>query len=458
MNPLWTAEELVHASGGTMPAPFAATGVSIDTRTLRPGELFVALAGENRDGHQFVANALAKGAAGALVHADVPGVDQGKLLRVEDTVAALSRLGAYARARFVGRLVGVTGSVGKTTTKEMLRTILAAQGPTHAAEASYNNHWGVPLTLARLPAAATFCVCEIGMNHPGEIEPLARLARPHVTLITAIERAHVGHLGSIEAIADEKAAIMRGLEPGGLAVLPGESRFLERMLGRAGAAQVVTFGANPNADSRLLELDQDANGSIIVGSVRGTVVRFRLNAPGRHMAMNAMGALAAAAGLGVDPVAGAGALEGFIPIAGRGARRSISLPGGDALLLDESYNASAAAVRAALAVLRLQPAARRIAVLGDMLELGEEGPAEHAGLAPDVSAAADVLFACGPLMRNLFDAVPLALRGGHAADSASLAPVVARSVAPGDAILVKGSLGSRMKLVVAALENLAETR
>ena len=251
MNPLWTAEELVHASGGTMPAPFAATGVSIDTRTLRPGELFVALAGENRDGHQFVANALARGAAGALVHADVPGVDQAKLLRVEDTLAALSRLGAYARARFAGRLVAVTGSVGKTTTKEMLRTILAAQGPTHAAEASYNNHWGVPLTLARLPAAAAFCVCEIGMNHPGEIEPLARLARPHVTLITAIERAHVGHLGSIEAIADEKAAIMRGLEPGGLAVLPGESRFLERMLGRAGAAQVVTFGANPNADTQV---------------------------------------------------------------------------------------------------------------------------------------------------------------------------------------------------------------
>ena len=298
-------------------------------------------------------------------------------------LAALSRLGAYARARFVGRLVAVTGSVGKTTTKEMLRTILAAQGPTHAAEASYNNHWGVPLTLARLPAAAAFCVCEIGMNHPGEIEPLARLARPHVTLITAIERAHVGHLGSIEAIADEKAADHAR----------ARARRARRSAGGVSGswsgcwAGRVPRRSSPSAPTRmpmrrLLELDQDANGSIIVGSVRGTVVRFRLNAPGRHMAMNAMGALAAAAGLGVDPVAGAGALEGFIPVAGRGVRRSISLPGGDALLLDESYNASAAAVRAALAVLRLQPAARRIAVLGDMLELGEEGPAEHAGLAP----------------------------------------------------------------------------
>ena len=221
MTALWTMHDLLEATGGTMPTPFAATGVSIDTRTLQPGDLFVALAGEAGDGHEFVADALAAGAAGAMVHRDVSNAAH--LLQVDDTLAGLHRLGGYARQRFTGRLVAVTGSVGKTTTKEMLRTILARFAPTHAAVASYNNHWGVPLTLARLPLDAEFCVAEIGMNHPGEIAPLARLAQPHVAVITTIEKAHIGYLGTIEAIADEKAAILQGLEPGGVAVLPADS-------------------------------------------------------------------------------------------------------------------------------------------------------------------------------------------------------------------------------------------
>ena len=452
-QPLWTASELVEATGGTLSQPFDANGLSIDTRTLAPGDLFVALLGEGRDGHAFVADALTKGASGALVHDDVSSSEP--ILRVDDTLAGLARLGAFARSRFGingGLCVAVTGSVGKTTTKEMLRAALSAFGTTHAAVASYNNHWGLPLTLARIPRAARFCVAEIGMNHAGEIAPLARLARPHVALITTIAKAHVGHLGSIEAIADEKASVMRGLESGGIAVLPADSSHIGRLREAVGDGVVLTFGTDPSADVRLMHLESDANGSLIPVDIVGHMASLRLNAPGRHMAMNAVATLAVVAALGFDPVKAINALEPFSPLAGRGARRELALPDGSALLLDESYNGNGASMRAALDVLRLQSARRRIAVLGDMLELGDEGPAEHAGLAEAVAASADCLFTCGPLMRNLFDAVPASLRGAHAADSAALAPVVAAAIARGDAILVKGSLGSGMKRVIEAIE------
>ncbi len=450
--PLWTADDLVEATAGVLTTPFDASGVSIDTRTIQPGDLFVALVGEGRDGHEFAADALAKGAAGAMVHRAVPGAD--RLLTVDDTLAALARLGGFARVRFPGQVVAITGSVGKTTTKEMLRTILSAFGPTHAAVASYNNHWGLPLTLARIPRDARYCVAEIGMNHVGEIAPLAGLARPHVGVITTVEKAHIGHLGSIEAIAAEKAALLTGLEPNGVAVLPVDSPLFPHLRAAAGTHPVIGFGAGPSADVRLIDMEAEAGGSTIQADVSGREVRFTLNAPGRHMAMNAMAALAAVTALGLDPVAAARVIERFAPITGRGARRKIALPGGNALLLDESYNGNGASMRAGLDVLRLQPATRRIAVLGDMLELGEAGQAEHAGLAADVARSADLLFACGPLMRHLFDAVPPALRGAHAADSAALAPVVAAAITAGDAILVKGSLGSRMKRIVDAIDAL----
>nr|WP_294556562.1 UDP-N-acetylmuramoyl-tripeptide--D-alanyl-D-alanine ligase [uncultured Rhodopila sp.] len=447
---LWTAHELAEAAGGVLSAPFDANGVSIDTRTLTPGDLFIALLGEGRDGHAFVADAIARGAAGAMVHADV--APAAPTLRVDDTLAGLTRLGGFARARFAGRLVAVTGSVGKTTTKEMLRAALSAFGPTHAAAASYNNHWGLPLTLAVIPRAARFCIAEIGMNHAGEIEPLARLARPHVALITAIAKAHIGHLGSIEAIADEKAAIARGLEPGGIAVFPADSPHLPRLRAAASGASVLTFGSDPAADVRLLHAEADAGGSLIQVDVLGRSVGLRLNAPGRHMALNATATLAAIAALGLDAAKAAAALESFAPLAGRGSRRELAIPGGTILLLDESYNGNGASMRAALEVLRLQPDRRRIAVLGDMLELGDEGPAEHAGLAEAVEQCADVLFTCGPLMRHLHDSVPSGRRGAHAADSNALAPIVAKAIADGDAVLVKGSLGSGMKRIIATLE------
>jgi UDP-N-acetylmuramoyl-tripeptide--D-alanyl-D-alanine ligase len=445
---LWTAAELIEATGGTLSRPFDVDGLSIDTRTLAAGDLFVALLGEGRDGHAFVADALAKGAAGAMVHASRPG----PVLLVDDTLAGLTRLGGFGRWRFGGRLVAVTGSVGKTTTKEMLRGALAAFGPVHAAVASYNNHWGVPLTLARMQADAAFGVVEIGMNHAGEIAPLARLARPHVTVITTVAKAHVGHLGSIEAIADEKAAIMTGLEPGGIAVLPADSEQLERLRAAAGGALVMTFGADRAADVRLVHLEADADGSLIHVDILGHTASLRLNAPGQHMAMNALATLAVVAALGLEPTQAIDALEAFAPLTGRGARREIAVGCGTALLLDESYNGNGASMRAALDVLRLQPARRRVAVLGDMLELGDEGPAEHAALADAVVGSADCLFTCGPLMRRLFDAVPESVRGFHTVNSAALAPVVVKALRRGDAVLVKGSLGSGMKRVIEAIE------
>jgi UDP-N-acetylmuramoyl-tripeptide--D-alanyl-D-alanine ligase len=452
---LWTPEELTEATGGRLLASFAPEGVSIDTRSLVRGDLFIAVVGEGRDGHAFAADAMARGASGIMAHADVAA---GPVLRVDDTLAGLHRLGAFARSRFTGdRVVAVTGSVGKTTSKEMLRAALSVFGPVHAAVASYNNHWGVPLTLARMPRDTSYCVAEIGMNHPGEIAPLSRLVRPHVVLITAIARAHVGHMGGIEGIADEKASIVAGLEPNGIAVLPIDSDQFPRLCAGVGKARVLTFGTAPNADIRLLEALSDADGSRVRADLAGSSVTFRVNAPGSHMAMNAVAVLATVVAMGLDPIVAIAGLEQFLPLTGRGLRRSVALAEGEALLLDESYNANGASMRAALDILRLQPARRRIAVLGDMLELGDEGPAEHAGLAESLGSSADLLFACGPLMRHLFDAVPVAMQAAHSANSLELAPIVAAAVAAGDAVLVKGSLGSGMNRVVQAIDAAAST-
>jgi UDP-N-acetylmuramoyl-tripeptide--D-alanyl-D-alanine ligase len=446
---LWREDELAAAIGAPGAAGFAASGVSIDTRSLQPGDLFVALAGV-RDGHDFVAEALAKGAAGAMISRDVPVA--GKFLRVEDTLAGLTRLGQFARARSAAKIIAVTGSVGKTTTKEMLRRALAGFGTVHAADASFNNHIGVPLTLARLPRDADFAVLELGMNHPGEIAPLARLARPHVAMITAIQRAHIGLMGSLGAIAAEKATIFLGLTTGGTAILPSDTEFFEAVASVVPeSVRQIVFGAGSLAQARLVAVDSDAMGCTARAEIGGLQLRFHLAAPGRHMAMNALAALAGCYALGLDVEKAAAALDGFAPVAGRGVRKAIALGGAEAILLDESYNASAASVRAALEVLRLQPG-RHVAVLGDMLELGDDARDEHEALAAEVDDAADVLFACGQMMGYLFNRMPAAKQGGYAANAEMLAPIVKAAARPGDAILVKGSYGSRMRDVVAVLE------
>lgn len=453
MTSLWNSAELRTATNGTLAADIAVTGVSIDSRSIAQGDIFIALR-DQRDGHEFVTDALSRGAVIAMVdHAPPSAVDMAKLLHVTDTLAGLTALGAAGRARAAARVVGITGSVGKTTTKEMLRVALGAFGATHASAASHNNHWGVPLTLARLPRDAEFVVIEMGMNNRGEIAPLSRLAQPHVGIITSIGTAHIGNLGSQAAIAAEKGDIIAGIAPGGTAILPADSAFLPELTTRARDAglQVMTHGEAEGADARLQSYQASAVGGDAEIMLAGQRLSLCFSTPGRHVARNACAVLAAVAALGLTPEIAARALADFTAGAGRGARQRIAVAGGEALLIDDSYNASVASVRAGLAVLAAQPATRRILAFGDMLELGAEGPAQHAQLAGDTMKTCDLVFCCGPLSNHLFQALPAAQRGGHFPDSTSLAPVLRAALKPGDAVLVKGSLGSRMGVIIKTL-------
>ncbi|MBV1831560.1 UDP-N-acetylmuramoyl-tripeptide--D-alanyl-D-alanine ligase [Komagataeibacter sp. AV436] len=454
MTVLWSRADLEAATSGRFPSSgagvIAGTGVSIDTRTLQPGDVFIALIGENSNGHAHAAAALAAGAAAVVAHE--PCGDDPRILKVEDTLAALQGMARFARARFAGRMLAVTGSVGKTSVKDMLHAALGACGPTHCAVASYNNHWGVPLTLARLPAASAYCVCEIGMNHPGEIAPLAAMVRPDVAVVTTVAASHLGLMGSIDAIAQEKAELLLALPAGGIGVIPagiaGNTHF-ERNATHVGA-MLWRVGTTPECTARADDVAQDAHGSTFSLTLPGWRGVARVNAPGRHMAENAMLALAAAHAAGADMGRAVAGLATFRPGAGRGALAKVMHD--NVALLDESYNASPASVRAALDLLGLVATGRRIAVLGDMLELGTFARHEHASLLPAVRANADAVFCCGPNMKILFDSLPPALRGAWAPDSTTLAPLVRAGLRAGDTVMVKGSLGSRMRHVVAALQ------
>ena len=463
MSPLWTEAELEDALGVAPGAPVAGRvcGVSIDTRTLAAGDLFIAIRGETHDGHDYVARALEAGASAAVVSRERARslTPLGPVFAVDDPLKAMERLGVAARRRSQAKIVAVTGSVGKTSVKEMLRVMLSSCGETHASAASYNNHWGVPLTLARLPATAAFAVIEIGMNHPGEITPLVRMARPHAALVTTIAPVHIEYLGSLEAIADAKAEIFAGLEPGGTAVINRDAPQAERLAAaaRAQGARVLTFGASAGSDARLLETIEKGEASEVRARVFDRELRFDLGAPGLHMAQNAVGALLAASVLGADVSACAAALARYTPQKGRGARFAVRTPGGSATIIDESYNANPASMRAALALLgaaKPGPDGRRIAVIGDMLELGPEGAAMHAALAADLAAnRIDLLYGAGPLTRALYDAAPARMRGAWAERSSELTPEVVGALRAGDIVMVKGSNGSRMAPLVTALRD-----
>ncbi len=461
MSALWTETELTDAFDAPPSARLTGTveGVSIDTRTLAPGDLFFAIKGETHDGHDHVARAFKAGAPAAVVQRDRASelAALGAVFAAEETLKAMERLGVAARARTAARVVAVTGSVGKTSAKEMLRAMLGGSGDTHASAASYNNHWGVPLTLSRLPAGAEFGVFEIGMNHAGEIAPLVRMVRPHAALITTIAPVHIEYLGSLEAIADAKAEIFLGLEPGGTAILNRDAPQFERLAAaaREHGARVRTFGASEGCDAALISCEQTDTGSRVSAKVLGRSLRFDLGAPGAHMAENALGALLAAEALGADLERSAGALACFAPQKGRGERTTLVAPGGAITLIDESYNANPASMRAALKLLgaaRPGPNGRRIAVIGDMLELGADGAAMHAALAADVAAnKVDLLFGAGPLTRSLYDAAPQAARAAWAELASELANEVVGALRAGDVVMVKGSNGSRMEPLVATL-------
>jgi UDP-N-acetylmuramoyl-tripeptide--D-alanyl-D-alanine ligase len=463
MSALWTIDDMTAAmqadKSGALPADVP--GLSIDSRSIARGEAFFAIKGDNRNGHDFVETALKAGAGVAVVARDQRKqfAADAPLLVVDDVLEGLRDLACAARARSQAKVIAVTGSVGKTGTKEALRLALSPDGETHVSAASYNNHWGVPLSLARCSASAKFAVFEIGMNHAGEITPLAKLVRPHVAIITAIEPVHLEYFGSLEKIADAKAEIFLGLEPGGAAVLNRDNAQYARLAAAAKAAgvtRVVSFGEHGKADARLLRHSLHAECSTVEARILGADVTYKLGAPGRHLVLNSLAVLAAASLVGADLALAALALTNLKPATGRGSRITLRVPGGSALLIDESYNANPASMAAAIALLGQAPVGnqgRRVAVLGDMLELGVQGIELHRGVAGPIEAASvDLVFCSGPLMRALWEALPSGRRGGYAETAAALEPAVLDAIRDGDAVMVKGSLGSKMGPIVKALE------
>lgn len=471
MTALWKAADAAAATGGRATTDWTVTGVSIDTRSLRPGDLFVALK-DVRDGHDFVAQALEKGAAAALVSRIPDGVSaDAPLLTVDDVLDGLTALGAAGRARTQAKVIGVTGSVGKTSTKEMLRVALTSTGRVHAAEASYNNQWGVPLTLARMPADTDVAIIEIGMNHPGEIAPLSRLTRPHVALITTVVGAHMEAFEGLDGIAREKAAIFEGLEPGGTAIIPGDLE-VSGILREAAGKTAICFGNDARNDWRLGDVRVSAAAVTAKAASPGGPLMFKIASPGRHFAENALAVLATAQALDADMALVIADLGRWAPPAGRGTLEDLVLDdfaeGMSLTLIDDAFNANPTSLNAALEILTAQTPTdgvgrvgrgRRIAMLGDMLELGRDEVAQHAAVATSPHlVGVDVIHCVGPLMHHLWEALPEDQRGEHVTDARDLVSRAHALVDAGDIVLVKGSKGSKISLVVDAIRKLGHAR
>ena len=458
---LWTDKTSEKATGGKSTGKWKVTGVSIDSRAVQPGDLFCAIKGDRFDGHAFCADALSRGAAALMVHHLPTGVNENApRIEVNDTIQALADLGKSARSETKAKIVAVTGSVGKTGTKESLKLGLSVQGTVHATLGNLNNHIGTPLTLSRMDPFVDWGVFEMGMNHAGEIGPLSRLVRPHAALITNVNPVHIGNFPSIEAIADAKAEIFEGVEPGGTAVLNRDQRLFARLAESAkrnGIEKILTFGALEEADVRLIEAVKTEEGTAVKADIMGDTLSYMVGAPGQHWVFNSLGVLAASFAIGADVEAVAKSLKDVGPSKGRGLQTTIPLgPGESFLLIDESYNASPPAVKAALDVMtdaNTGVSGRRIAVLGDMLELGDLSQELHEELAPAVlSAEVELLFTVGPNMAHLREKLPRSMHALHAEKASDLAAAIADLIRDGDVVLVKGSLGTGMKPIVEALE------
>ena len=464
----WLAEDVLCAVRGQYlhTQDWTAHGVSIDSRTVRAGDLFVAIKGPSLDGHDYVRAAFDAGAAAAIVDHQPPNVPpDAPLIFVEDTFTALQDLGRRGRARSSSTIAAVTGSVGKTSSKEQLRLMLGAVGDTYANEGSLNNMWGVPLSLARLPVSAQYGVFEVGMNHAGELGPLSREVLPHVALITNVEAVHLEFFASTEAIADAKAEIFLGMNPQGVAVLNRDNPHYARLLAAArtqGLKKTLSFGRDPKSDAHLLSITPDQDGTSAEALILGDKVSYRIGAPGAHLAFNALGTLLTCAAMGADVMACADALAAYRLPEGRGTRRTVDLAtGGSFTLIDETFNASPIATHAAIDVLgtiKTVSGGRRIVALGDMRELGDTGPSLHAGLAETlIKNRIDLVHCCGDLMLSLYDALPPAMRGAHTPHSAELASCVAADIKAGDVVMVKGSKSMKMPYVIDALDALSKT-
>ncbi len=465
MTVLWTADELIEATGGrplgTMPD--AVLGISIDTRSLVPGDAFFAIKGDTMDGHDF-ATAAIKAGARLLVVAEgkLPALGRlsAPMIVVPDVLAALEKTGVAARARAQAKIIAVTGSAGKTSTKEALRHALSAVGKVHASAASFNNHWGVPLTLARMHADCDYAIFEIGMNHEGEIRPLVKLVRPHVAIVTMVGAAHLGHFTSLDDIAKAKAEIFEGVFPGGAALVNRDDErwpLLARLAAEAGVSNVFGFGEDENAVYRLTNVALHADHSLISATIAGREIAARISVPGRHVVQNALAVLGAADLVGADVEKVALALGTLVAEAGRGRRHVLRHPRGPVTLIDESYNANPASMRAAIALLEATPVAgegRRIAVLGDMLELGSHSAALHSELADVIAATrTDVVLLAGPEMKALAGALPEGTNFEYRSGAEELKPLLIDTVGPGDVVMIKSSKGIGFSRLVEALVN-----
>ena len=457
MIPLWTSAQAERATQGQASSDWIAGGISIDTRTLEDGDLFVALHGPNFDGHDFVLDALSKGAAAAVVDKD----NVGSVLKVEDTMVALEALGRAARERTDATIIAVTGSVGKTGSKDALKFALSRQAETSANVGSLNNHWGVPLSLSRMPPKVAYGIFEMGMNHPGEINPLSRMVRPHVALITTVEAVHSEFFDSDEAIADAKAEVFAGLGSDGVVVLNRDNKHFHRLAAAArakGIKRVIGFGTWDAADFRLLEAVPDNGGTIVQADLGGTELTYRLAVAGRHWVLNSLGVLASIAAAGGDINAAAAALDEMEAGKGRGEFHVLHTADGKFTLIDESYNASPVSMKAAIEVLgETEPGSggRRIAVLGDMLELGQGSAWLHAGLIAVLEKEAiDLVFTAGDQMAHLAKALDPEMCAGHASNMSLLKAMVIKAIQPGDVVVVKGSAGSKTGIIVQAFLNL----
>ena len=463
MDWLWLADDMVRAMEGRPVGslPKGVSGLSIDSRSVGSGEAFFAIRGDRFDGHDFTSAAIANGASLLVVSEEkLPalGAVGVPMIVVDDVLAALGRLGVAARARSDAKIVAITGSVGKTTTKAMLAHALATGGAVHSAVASFNNHWGVPLTLARMPAKAEFGVFEIGMNHPGEIRPLVKMVRPHVAIVTTIAAAHLGYFSDLDEIAAAKAEIFEGIEPGGAAILNRDNEKYDLLRSAAagcGVERIFSFGADPAADFRLLGVELKPDRSDMRVSLLGEVLELTVGAPGRHIVDNALAVLGAVRLVGCDPGKAATALAALPMQKGRGERHRLRVGDGTVELIDESYNANPASMRAALALLaQASPVGdgRRIAVLGDMLELGRFSEQLHAGLCEPVdSADVDGLYLAGAEMAALAGAVSSRVAVKSFDDAVPLADELVRDLRAGDVVMVKSSLGLGFARVIKAL-------
>lgn len=450
---LWTAAKIAAATGGTASATFEANGVTFDSREVGPGDLFLAMTGESTDGHKFLDQAFDQGAAGAVVSRDTPHPH----VMVGDTFAALEALGKAARARTDARIIGVTGSVGKTGTKEALFAALdrSPAKKAHRSVKSYNNHTGVPLSLSRMPADTDYGVFEMGMNHPGELAHLTTLVRPHVAVVTTIAAAHAAFFPDESAIADAKGEIFRGLEPGGVAIVPFDSPHCARLTeaARPYAAKIVTFGLNGGADVTVLEsIRAKGSGTFVTARVGERELSYTISQPGEHWVANSLAVLAAVDAVGGDLALAGLALGDLGGIVGRGARMTVKVGDGTALVIDEAYNANPASMRATLAVLGQEDARRKIAVLGEMRELGEKSDSYHAALAEPVrNAGVQLLILVGEAMKPLAKALEREMEIVHVPDAATARDRLKEVLAPGDAVLIKGSNGVGLSALVAAL-------